>query len=84
MIINNHTKNNLNVYTPIKNKKDLKIYEESDHYVYLVYHKVCRALIGKASVLNRFDEWEIICHNCKRITPIHEIKFVRIEKKRER
>ncbi len=66
---------------PLKDVATLKIYEESDHFVYLLYHKVCRAMVGKANVLNRFDEWELICHNCKRIMPIDQIKFVRIERK---
>jgi len=66
---------------PLKDVAALKIYEESDHFVYLLYHKVCRAMVGKANVLNRFDEWELICHNCKRIMPIDQIKFVRIERK---
>ncbi len=66
---------------PLKDEVALKIYEESDHFVYLLYHKVCRAMVGKANILNRFDEWELICHNCKRIMPIDQIKFVRIEKK---
>ena len=69
-----------NIGDPLKDEATLKIYEESDHFVYLLYHKVCRAMVGKANVLNRFDEWELICHNCKRIMPIDQIKFVRIEK----
>jgi len=72
------TQNNL----PLSSKEALKIYEESDHFTYLLYHLACRALIGKANILNRFDEWETICHNCKKITPINQIKFVRIEKKK--
>jgi len=57
------------------------MYEESDHFTYLLYHRDCRALIGKANILNRFDDWEAICHNCKKIIPVNQIKFVRIEKK---
>ncbi len=81
MIVSNQTKINFGACVPIRDKEDLRIYEESDHFTYLIYHKACRALVGKANVLNRFDDWEMICHNCKRIMPIHEIKFVRIEKK---
>ena len=65
----------------IKSQMDLEIYEASDYFSYLLYHKDCRALIGKANILNRFDDWEIICHNCKKIVPVSQIKFVRIEKR---
>lgn len=78
---NKYSQNNANnkaITSPI----DLEIYEASDHFTYLLYHKDCRALIGKANVLNRFDEWEIICHNCKKIVPVDQIKFVRIEKRK--
>ena len=81
MSINNQIKTDFNSGDLVKNKEDLRIYEESDHYIYLIYHKFCRAMVGKANVLNRFDEWEMICHNCKRIMPINSIKFVRVEKK---
>lgn len=65
----------------VANKERMKIYEESDHYQYLLYHNDCRALVGKANILNRFDDFEMICHNCKKVMPINKIKFVRIEKK---
>ncbi len=78
---NKYSQNNTN-NKAIKNPMDLEIYETSDHFTYLLYHKDCRALIGKANVLNRFDEWEIICHNCKKIVPVIQIKFVRIEKRK--
>lgn len=77
---NRHLKSGIFNGDPL-DSNDLKIYEESDHFVYLLYHKVCRAMVGKANILNRFDEWELICHNCKRIMPIDQIKFVKIEKK---
>lgn len=67
--------------TVLDNKETIKIYEEFDHFTYLLYHTKCRALIGKANILNRFDDFEIICHNCKKIIPVNQIKFVRIEKK---
>lgn len=69
---------------PLDSGEALKIYEESDHFVYLLYHKACRAMVGKANILNRFDEWEVICHNCKRIMSVDQIKFVKIEKKGNR
>ena len=65
----------------IKTQMDLEIYEASDHFTYLLYHKDCRALIGKANILNRFDDFETICHNCKKIIPVSQVKFVRIEKR---
>ena len=66
--------------------------EESDNYnqfslkeldgsEFLLYHPVCRALMGKAKIISRFDDWEIICHNCKRKMHVSEIKFVKIKKK---
>ncbi|MDD4476860.1 MAG: hypothetical protein PHY40_01740 [Patescibacteria group bacterium] len=73
--------NNNNLQLPLKDAEMLKMYEESDHFTYLLYHRDCRALIGKANILNRFDDWEAICHNCKKIIPVNQIKFVRIEKK---
>ena len=63
-------------------ENDLKIYEESDHFVYLLYHKVCRAMVGKANILNRFAEWEVICHHCKRNMSVDQLKFVKIEKQK--
>lgn len=71
-------KNNFNNNKPL-NDGTLKIYEEADHFTYLIYHTDCRALIGKVNQLSRFDDWEVICHNCKRVIPIERIKFVRIE-----
>lgn len=78
---NKYPQNNAN-NKAIKSQMDLEIYEVSDHFTYLLYHKDCRALIGKANILNRFDDWEFICHHCKKIVPISQIKFVKIEKRK--
>lgn len=80
--MNNKYLQNGSTSKPIKSRMDLEIYEASDHFTYLLYHKDCRALIGKANILNRFDEWEFICHNCKKVVPVGQIKFVRIEKRK--
>lgn len=59
------------------------IYGFSDNFAYLIYHKDCRALIGKANIVSRFDDWETICHNCKKVVPVSQvdqIKFVKISK----
>jgi len=69
---------------PLEEEKDFKIYEKSDSFEYLLYHKDCRAMVGKANLINRFDDWEVICHNCKKIMPVNQIKFVRVEKNAKR
>ena len=68
----------------LKNEEDFKIYEKSDTFEYLLYHKDCRAMVGKANIINRFDDWEVICHHCKKIMPVNQIKFVKVKKNAER